>query len=128
MERLTASSFVLDVYGNCGASQLTAYASGGNLHDLIALARRDGDQMSPLDKLKISYHVAQGVADLHAIDGDDEPSLVHNDLCCHQFVLIDGVYKLNDFHLASIVTRNRNDGSVCMDRPHTSDLERVSLR
>lgn len=131
MERLTASPFVLNAYGNCGASQLTAHAGGGNLHDLIAIARSsDGDPMPSLDKLKISYQVAQGVADLHSIDGDDnnddEPSLVHNDLCCHQFVFVDGIYKLNDFHLTTIVKRNRNDGSVCRDRPHTPDLERVS--
>lgn len=126
MERLTASPFVLDAYGNCGASQLTAFAQGGNLHDLIALARRNGDPMSPLDKLKVGYQVAQGLADMHAIDGD-EPSLVHNDVCCHQFVLIDGVYKLNDFHLSSVETRNRYDGSLCLNEPHTPDLERVRL-
>jgi len=125
MERLTASPFVLDVYGNCGASQLTAYAKGGNLHDYIAIARRDGESTSSLDKLKISYQVAQGVADMHSIDGTDEPTLVHNDLCCHQFVLVDGIYKLNDFHLTTIVKRNRTDGSVCLDFPHTPDLERV---
>ena len=87
-------------YANCGVSQLTELAEGGNLHDQMKIARQHGDKMTPDDKLRIGYHVATAVADMHSIDGD-EPSMSHNDLCCHQFMFLDGVYKLNDFHLAS---------------------------
>jgi hypothetical protein len=34
MERLFSSPFVLDIYGNCGVSQLTELSKGGNLHDV----------------------------------------------------------------------------------------------
>jgi hypothetical protein len=34
MERLFSSPFVLDIYGNCGATQLTELSKGGNLHDV----------------------------------------------------------------------------------------------
>ena len=98
MERTTSSPFVLSVYGSCGVSQLIEYAIGGNAYDLIAYSRIKGDEMTPLDKLKMGFHIASGTAAVHTIDSDNSPSLAHNDLCCHQFILIDGVYKLNDFN------------------------------
>lgn len=104
MERTTASPFVLDVHGSCGVSQLIEYANGGNVHDLISLSRKNGGTMTPLDKLKAGFHIASGTAAMHTMDSDNTPSLVHNDLCCHQFILIDGVYKLNDFNLGKYWT------------------------
>lgn len=142
MERLFSSPFVLDIYGNCGVSQLTELSKGGNLHDvstyrdkkdctmifisshltiikpqwqLIKIARQHGDHMSPENKLRIGYQVATAIGDLHSVDGD-MPSVTHNDLCCHQFILIDGVYKLNDFHLASTLKQDRK-GNACVDPP-----------
>lgn len=115
MERMTASPYVLDVYGSCGASQLTEVGAGGNIHDLVKIARLQGkDPMSPENRLRVGYHVASGVAAMHSIDGD-VPSLVHNDLCCHQYILVDGVYKLNDFHLASIKLQDRMTGKACKE-------------
>lgn len=100
---MTASPFVLDLYGmcfmvddeeyhiqqshlihtnklissgNCGVSQLTEKAQGGNLHDLIKMARQKGDSMVPGDKLRIGYQVAAAVAHMHSFDGDDTPPLL----------------------------------------------------
>jgi tRNA A-37 threonylcarbamoyl transferase component Bud32 len=71
--------------------------------------------MSPENKLRIGYQVATAIGNLHSFDGD-MPSVTHNDLCCHQFILIDGVYKLNDFHLAETLKKDR-EGNACVDRP-----------
>lgn len=117
MERLGNSPFVLDLFGNCGVSQLTEMAQGGNLHDLIKILRQfpnDESIPSPNDNLRIAYHVAAAVEHLHSIDTD--ASISHNDLCCHQYLLVDGVYKLNDFHLSSITLKN-NDGEECLQEP-----------
>jgi hypothetical protein len=119
MERMTASPYVLNAYGSCGASQLTEVGGGGNVHDLVKLARLDahrrksGDWMNAEKRLRVGYHVASGVAAMHSID--ETPSLVHNDLCCHQYILVDGVYKLNDFHLASLSLINKETGQACKE-------------
>ena len=74
--------------------------------------------MSPENKLRIGFQVATAVGDMHSADGDNNnmPSISHNDLCCHQFILIDGVFKLNDFHLASTLYKDR-EGNACVDWP-----------
>lgn len=125
MERLSASPHVLDMYGNCGVSQLTELATGGNLHAQIKMARTNGDRMSPETKLRIGYQIAKALADMHSIDGN-VPSLVHNDICCHQFLLVDSVYKLNDFHLSSTVYTT-GAGNACRDPPKSMN-ENVGTR
>jgi hypothetical protein len=128
MERMTASPYVLNVYGSCGASQLTEMGSGGNIHDLIKLARlvrlkkrrlsgrQKGDFIMNAEKrLRVGYHVASGVSAMHSIDDSIMPSLVHNDLCCHQYILVDGVYKLTDFHLASLNLKDKETGQACQE-------------
>lgn len=61
---------------------------------------------SPLTKLKIAYQVSMSVADMHAVEEhpDGLPSLVNNDLCCHQYNLVNGVYKLGDFDWGTLMT------------------------
>lgn len=72
--------------------------------------------MSPENKLRIGFQVATAIGDMHSCDDDNMPSVSHNDLCCHQFILIDGIFKLNDFHLASTLYKDRK-GNACLDRP-----------
>lgn len=118
MERLSFSPLVLDMYGNCGNSQLTEYAPGLNLYSQIKHAKDVGrDTMSSISRLKIGYHVASAVADVHSFERDDNmPSLAHNDLCCDQYLLVNGVYKLNDFHLSSAIYKDQ-DGHQCPEPP-----------
>ncbi|KAL7574558.1 hypothetical protein ACA910_015908 [Epithemia clementina (nom. ined.)] len=114
MERLSQSPYVLSTYGYCGLSQVLEYADGGSIHDLMKRGRNFNFQMAPIDKLRIAYQLVSAVADLHSVEGDDHaPSITHNDLCCHQFVSVKGVYKLNDFHLAYLVTQNKETGNIC---------------
>jgi serine/threonine protein kinase len=114
MERLTASPYVADIFTACGATQVIEYSEGGNIHDLIKIARLAGeDKMSSIDKLRICVQIAAAVADMHSFEKDGVPSLSHNDLCCHQFLFVDGVYKLNDFHLAKYMKKNKNTNEMC---------------
>jgi len=118
MERLTSSQYVLDIYGSCATSQLTEGGQGGTIHDLIKISRMEGFRELPsLSKLKIAYQLTTGVADMHSFEKDKIPSIAHNDVCCHQFILVHGVYKLNDFHLGSFIHRNTSDGTSCRRRP-----------
>jgi len=114
MERLTKSPYVSALFASCGTSQLVEYSNGGNLHDLIKISRLDGeDKQPPLDKLKIAYQIATAVADMHSFERDGITSITHNDLCCHQFILFDGIYKLTDFHLSSFHRRNQITQEKC---------------
>jgi serine/threonine protein kinase len=114
MERLTASPYVVDIFTTCGATQVIEYSEGGNIHDLIKIARLAGvDKMPSIDKLRICVQIVAAVADMHSFEKDSIPSLSHNDLCCHQFLLVDGVYKLNDFHLAKYMKKNKNTNEMC---------------
>jgi len=112
MERLSSSPFVLNIFGNCGVSQIIELGQS-SLHDLIKIARLYGDKMSSADKLRVSFQLASGIADVHSIDGD-VPSLAHNDLDGGQIILVDGVYKVSDFHLAGIKFEDRH-GNVCRE-------------
>ena len=54
---------------------------------------------------------------------DGLPSMVHNDLCCHQFILVDGIYKLGDFDLTTFLTQTTPaGGSTTLRRKHKPDL------
>jgi hypothetical protein len=135
LERLTSSPYAVDIYASCAVSQLVEYSKGGNIHDLLKRSRLDervGDGpkvdekkesllihfanpaeykrhqlTTPLTKLKIAYQVATAVADMHALEDhpDGLPSMVHNDLCCHQFMFVDGIYKLGDFDWVTFQTQ-----------------------
>eukprot|EP00978_Attheya_sp_CCMP212_P030469 scaffold112105_cov49-Attheya_sp.AAC.2 len=121
MERATASPYIATVYGNCGISQILEHSNGGNLHDLIKIARlAKKDRMKPRDKLKILIHIASAVTDIH----DDPVSVFHGDLCCHQFLFIDGIYKLNDFHMSQF-KRQTAQNHTCDDRTNFSSGMRL---
>ena len=115
MERLQASPYVLDIYGFCGLSQVIEVGdAGGNIHDLIKTTRlRGSETISSIDKLKIAYQIVSAVSDMHSFEKDGLVSLVHNDICCHQFILSHGVYKLNDFHMSQFQKKNKHTNEVC---------------
>lgn len=114
MERLTKSPYILTTYGYCGLSQLIEYGDGGSIHDLIKRVRmQQSDLLDPVQKLKVALQLVSAVADLHTFEDDHKASVTHNDLCCHQFVFVDGVYKLNDFHLARFLERDRRTKETC---------------
>ena len=111
MERLTSSPYVVDIYGYCGMSVYTEYA-GQAISNVV-------DKLPPLEKLKLAQQVAQGVADVHTIDGDEKVSLVHNDLNFANIVISErtGLPLINDFNVAILQMQDKETGDIC---PFTS--------
>lgn len=115
MEQATSSPYVANVFVACGTSQVLEYSSKGSLHDLVKISRlAEQDPMKPLDKLKVLIHIASALADLH------DKGAVHGDLCIDQFLFLDGVYKLNDFHMSLFVQQQDDNDQICFERNHFS--------
>ena len=90
------------------------YMPEGSMHDYIKGARlAGGSSLPPVDRLRIAIHIAGSVADLHTIDGTPTPSFFHNDLCCHQYLFQDGLFKLNDFNYARPIYRRKDTHEPC---------------
>eukprot|EP00591_Stephanopyxis_turris_P011789 CAMPEP_0195511144 /NCGR_PEP_ID=MMETSP0794_2-20130614/3576_1 /TAXON_ID=515487 /ORGANISM="Stephanopyxis turris, Strain CCMP 815" /LENGTH=283 /DNA_ID=CAMNT_0040638693 /DNA_START=704 /DNA_END=1555 /DNA_ORIENTATION=- len=112
-EVLTASPYVVNIYGHCGNSGIYEYAPHGDISDYI-----DGSELTKLVKLRIASQVAHGIADAHNVVKDDggdieRAQMAHTDIQEGQFVLIDGVFKLNDFNRCRFLRRNRKTNEVC---------------
>lgn len=102
MERMTKSPHVVDIYGFCGNSGLFQYAKGGDITDKI-WPRHKKSNLTMIDKLHIATQVAMAVADVHNFDKEGQASMAHTDITPSQFILIDGVFKLNDFNRARFI-------------------------
>lgn len=118
MERLTKSPYVVSTYGCCGITQVVEYAQGGSLYDLVERLRgakgfEPALDMSSVDRLRVAIQVITALADLHGFEKDGVASVSHNDFDTDQLLLIDGVYKLNDFNLAYLLKRDGNTKEVC---------------
>ena len=95
MEKLTSSPHVIDVYGFCGQSIMSELADGRTLGKL-------SDKSSRIERLKIAIDVAEGIADVHEIDGKDNATIVHFDINPGNVIVIHNTLKLNDFNVAHL--------------------------
>lgn len=94
MERLTSSPHVINIYGYCGQTVFNELADGRSLGKLA-------DKSTYLERLDIAIDVAEGIAAVHGIDGEDEyASLVHFDINPGNVISIGGTLKLNDFNIS----------------------------
>ncbi|KAL7552222.1 hypothetical protein ACHAWF_017658 [Thalassiosira exigua] len=134
MGRASGSRFIPPVRGYCGMSITMDYMAHGDMHgevgthftldlnhcrsfdpfqniciiDYIKGVRLGGRQFSPVDKLKVAFHITRGVADLHT-----RSSYIHGDVCCHQYLFHKGIFMLNDFNNAEPMLANRETGKQC---------------
>lgn len=142
MERLTASPYVLDVYGYCGQSAINELADFGieGMSSLEKVARGfRGLDIEPVSKIKLQLAtmVAQGVSHLHSIDypdlvrdedypedngsggsvhkpGFSNATLVHYDLNPRNIAIVKrGKPKLNDFNVAEFLMWNPTTNTKC---------------
>ena len=114
MERTTSSKFIPNVYGYCSLAVQMDLMPEGNMHQYIKASRMaGGSSLLPVDKLRVAIHVATSVADLHTIDDTSVPSVFHNDLCCHQYLFQDGIFKLNDFNYLRPIYINKRTREQC---------------
>ena len=120
LEHLTKSKFTINIYGFCGTSSLQEFASG-DLKGLLPI-------LEPKEKLKMAMWVAEGVADVHAVDyvkprtNSEEnitrvPTLIHNDINMDNVLLgrRDGVEVplLNDYNIAVFRKKDAKTHKPC---------------
>lgn len=108
MERLTSSPHVINVYGFCGHSVITEFADQPRLGTLADKAKK-----KPLQRLKIARDIANGLADVHGIDGDGNATFVHLDINPANVVSVGGTLKLNDFNIGIILRWNTTSNTHC---------------
>lgn len=121
-ERLTASRHVVDIYGFCGQSGVFRNGEGGDLerHMWPSVDER-GDRrkqkrrntMTKLQRVKVALHIALALSDTHNADEVGESSIAHTDITPGQFVLVDGVFMLNDFNRCRFLTWNAWEQRSC---------------
>jgi serine/threonine protein kinase len=127
MERLTASPFVVNIYGYCGQSAINELADFpyANIQNLEGFNRRMRGNDSPpanIIRLRMAASIALGLADIHAgggtvgrmssdaseeDDNDNTPPQVymaHYDLNPRNIALFaGGKPKINDFNIAEFI-------------------------
>jgi len=118
LERSSHSNFIPDLHGYCSLGLLMDFMPEGNMWDYLKgarLSKKRGDKsgiLSPVDKLRVAIHIASGVRDLH-----ETSAFFHNDICCHQFLFQNGIFKLNDFNFAqpiTLVKSNSSEHELCL--------------
>jgi serine/threonine protein kinase len=106
MERLQGSPRVVDIYGYCGTTVATEYISGPKLQRVVK-------NKTPMQKLSLATQIAEAVADLHSIDGD-QPSITHGDIYEDNILFTpDGRPKLHDFNLGTPLMTKGDTNVTC---------------
>jgi serine/threonine protein kinase len=120
MERLTRSPFVVDIFAYCGQSAVNEIANFPfpDVKDLEHFDRRlryhDSPQINRI-KLQVAASVAQGLADIHSIDGDNgTPTMAHYDINPRNIAMFSrGRPKINDFNIAEFLRRDPATNKTC---------------
>ena len=109
MERLTRSTHIVNIYGYCGQSVLTEYASTS------ARSLTKDKSLSSLDRLKLGRDIVQAMTHLHSIDYDNATNITmtHNDLNMANAVAVQQQIKLNDFNIGMVQRWNTTSQRIC---------------
>lgn len=126
LDVLTQSRFTINIHGFCGTSSIQEFA-GGDLKGLLPT-------LNPIDKLRMATWVAEGVADIHAVNNNtvvnndnvgnrrsaDAVPLVHNDINMDNVLLGNRqgieVPIINDFNIAVFRKKHAQTGEPCQFR------------
>jgi serine/threonine protein kinase len=124
MEKLSASSHILNIYGYCGTSVMVetmafdiknAIIQEGGVVSQSELSKsgqpKAHNNLTSSEQLKIAIEMAKSLADLHDFSGG---KIVHADTNVEQWLLNKhGELKLNDFNLAEILQWNEETQQYC---------------
>jgi len=110
-ERLTFSSYVVDIYGFCGQSVMNELLQwdGRSVNRII-----EKNEYDSLVKLRLAHGIARGIADMQLIDKDLGPTVLHLDIkASNALITKDMRMKLNDFNNAFLLYRDELSGKMC---------------
>lgn len=113
MEQLASSPYTTNVHGFCSSSAIVQYGEG-LLRDVFHHPRPTKD-----DLFRIAHNVAAAVADTHQYDDNGKATFADEDIKPDQFLLVDGVYKLNDFNQGRPLWRDPAGEQICEERTQT---------
>ncbi|KAL7527118.1 hypothetical protein ACHAXR_003684, partial [Thalassiosira sp. AJA248-18] len=124
MERLTASPYVMDIFGYCGQSAITELAySGKGINNLYRLSTGLKGIDTPYvkqTKLQIAVMTSLGLSHIHSVALDDgqrqtlsQPATIaHYDINPRNIIMTpSGKPKLNDFNVAEFLTWDSKNGT-----------------
>jgi len=106
MERLTSSLHIPNIFGYCAGSGIFELTTEGDLMSHI-WDEQWRDKTTQQNRLTIAVQVAAALADVHSLN------IAHTDIAAKQFILIDGVYKLNDFNRCKFLEWNDQKNETC---------------
>jgi serine/threonine protein kinase len=107
-ERMEGSPRIVNLYGYCGMTVATQFIGGDN--NTMKQATRG---MTPEEKLAVGIQLAQAVADVHTVDGN-QVTLAHNDLHPANILFTsDKRPMLQDFGNAVMFRVNKKTGDKC---------------
>ena len=109
MEQLTASPYVASIYGYCANSALVDYSTEPDLYSIFDV----GNPPTKDELFKIAHDTASAVADVHHFNSDGRATIVHLDVKPSQWIQLDGMYKLNDFNLAMLLSWDTKRNEYC---------------
>lgn len=107
-EQLSASPYIVDIYGYCSNSVLSDYCDGGDLFDVHDVVQPSKDEL-----LQIAFDVAASVADAHHYDDKGRATIAHTDIKPNQWIYLNGRYQLNDFNRCRFLSWNNEKDEVC---------------
>lgn len=123
MERLTASPYVMDIYGYCGNSAMTELAFGTKgIDNLYRLAVSLKDNFTPyvlMTKLQIAAMIAMGLSHVHNVPSEvgsmeQKATIVHYDFNPRNIIVSsNGTPKINDFNCAEFLSWNAKSHDSC---------------
>ncbi len=108
LQSTTSSKFTPSIYGHCGTTMLMDYAPA-TLHYIHKRFLTTQRSITSLDRLKMSIHIASGVAALHSVN------FIHNDIHDLQYLFHDGIFKLNDFNHARPIYVHTDSNATTTD-------------
>ena len=123
MERLTSSSYILDIYGFCGNSALTEFADGGDIDTYLFHHNSEDDEdsedrerhreprITDLEKLQIATQAAIALSEFHTVEAI--VPMAHTDISPSQFVKVGNRFKLNDFNRVRFLRWNEKKNETC---------------
>lgn len=108
MEHLTSSPFVMDIYAACGNNAITEYATQ-SLRSYLT-------HLHPVSKLILARDIVRGMVHIHYSSGDNNVTLVHNDINAANIMMKGSTPKFNDFNLGIFMMWNKVRHRPCRFR------------